>query len=65
MDAEDKQFSLTVSIGIMGDAPSAGDNADSWLKEADDALYAAKEGGRNKVVLAKSCSSVAQITGDK
>lgn len=65
LDAEDKQFSLTVSIGIMGDAPSAGDNADSWLKEADDALYAAKEGGRNKVVLAKSCSSVAQITGDK
>ena len=41
----------------MGDAPASGDNADSWLKEADDALYIAKEEGRNQCVLAKACSS--------
>jgi PleD family two-component response regulator len=54
-DASGITFSITVSIGLMGDEPSFGCSADFWLKEADDALYKAKEGGRNKVVLSPSC----------
>jgi GGDEF domain-containing protein len=54
-DASGITFSITVSIGLMGDEPSLGCSADFWLKEADDALYKAKEGGRNKVVLSPSC----------
>jgi diguanylate cyclase (GGDEF)-like protein len=51
-------FSITVSIGVMGDEPSRGDSADYWLKEADDALYKAKDLGRNRVELAVSCPSI-------
>jgi GGDEF domain-containing protein len=53
-----------MSIGIMGDAPNiAGSDgvtaelsAESWLKHADDALYTAKEEGRNRVVLSAACT---------
>ncbi|MEH6449082.1 MAG: diguanylate cyclase [Oleispira sp.] len=54
---EGHSFSMTVSLGLMGDEPRSGDSADYWLKEADDALYKAKESGRNKVVLAANCST--------
>jgi diguanylate cyclase (GGDEF)-like protein len=54
---EGHSFSMTVSLGLMGDEPKSGDSADYWLKEADDALYQAKESGRNKVVLAANCST--------
>jgi len=39
---------LTASIGVTVVAP--GDERDRMLKRADDALYAAKAGGRNRVV---------------
>ncbi|MBF0481318.1 MAG: diguanylate cyclase [Desulfovibrionaceae bacterium] len=42
--------SFTVSIGVA--AMSGGDSLDVLLARADDALYAAKRGGRNKVMLA-------------
>lgn len=58
LNAEGTSFSITVSIGLMGDEPSSGDSADYWLKEADDALYQAKETGRNRVVLAASCPTI-------
>jgi len=60
LNAEGIEFSLTVSIGVMGDAPTARDSADLWLKEADDALYLAKEGGRNQVLLAGVCAKKAK-----
>ena len=57
LKADGIEFSISVSIGLMGDEPSSGDSSDYWLKEADDALYKAKDEGRNKVVLASSCST--------
>jgi diguanylate cyclase (GGDEF)-like protein len=57
LDACGQTYSLTVSLGVMGDEPSSGDSADYWLKEADDALYKAKKQGRNQVVLAVGCTT--------
>jgi diguanylate cyclase (GGDEF)-like protein len=41
---------VTVSIGVGELRP--GEDAKDWLKRIDEALYAAKEGGRNRVVSA-------------
>ena len=38
---------VTVSIGVGGLDP--GDSVESWLRETDAAMYAAKEGGRDRV----------------
>ena len=42
---------VTVSIGVAW-APEHGLTRDDLVKTADDALYRAKEGGRNQVVMA-------------
>jgi predicted signal transduction protein with EAL and GGDEF domain len=39
---------ITISVGVAA-FPEAGDNPQLVLKAADDALYRAKEGGRNRV----------------
>jgi diguanylate cyclase (GGDEF)-like protein len=42
---------FTISMGIAELSPEI-ESADAWLKKADEALYQAKEGGRNQVVVA-------------
>ncbi|AFY61041.1 PAS domain-containing protein [Synechococcus sp. PCC 6312] len=42
---------LTVSIGIQCGIPRPGQPPQTWLKAADDALYLAKEKGRNQYVV--------------
>lgn len=43
---------LTVSIGVASIVPAAGDSFENLLQRADQALYLAKDSGRNTAVLA-------------
>jgi diguanylate cyclase (GGDEF)-like protein len=45
-----ERISVTVSVGVAGYPQPAFDSPDALLKSADDALYRAKSGGRNRVV---------------
>ncbi|MGE0973125.1 GGDEF domain-containing protein (plasmid) [Klebsiella sp. WOUb02] len=51
----DKGFIVTstVSIGVVFSKPSPGDTIEDYLKKADDALYDAKNMGKNRVVFTK------------
>lgn len=44
-------FRLTISIGVAIGTPDARDTVDRFLSVADEALYEAKESGRNRVVV--------------
>jgi diguanylate cyclase (GGDEF)-like protein len=48
--AGDQQGSFTASIGVA--ERRAGESRDDWFKRADEALYRAKDEGRNRVVAA-------------
>jgi diguanylate cyclase len=43
---------VTVSIGVCSDSPHVYDNSGRFVREADEALYAAKRLGRNRVEVA-------------
>lgn len=48
--ADGKHIRLSMSIGIAGlEADSDGENIDSFVKRADDAMYASKQGGKDRV----------------
>src|SRR5262249_6936195 len=47
---EDKPFSLTVSLGVAFTSGDATLSAAGLIRQADDKLYQAKRGGRNRVV---------------
>jgi diguanylate cyclase (GGDEF)-like protein/PAS domain S-box-containing protein len=51
IDGEGEQISTTVSIGIAA-YPAHGDDVNQLIKQADEALYLAKERGRNQVATA-------------
>lgn len=42
---------ITVSIGLCGSDGATGQPPEQWLAHADAALYRAKEGGRNRVIV--------------
>ncbi len=44
---------VTISVGIVSGVPGTDSDPAEFLKAADDALYEAKRGGRNRVVLGK------------
>ncbi|MGE4267912.1 MAG: transporter substrate-binding domain-containing protein [Deferribacterales bacterium] len=49
VNVEGKSISMTVSIGVFSLMPDSGDTLDDVVRKADDALYKAKENGRNRV----------------
>ncbi len=49
-----KHIRLSMSIGIAGlEADRQGENIDSFVKRADDAMYVAKQGGKDRVSIVK------------
>lgn len=45
----DTLIPVTASLGVAGGPPQASDSLESYLSRADEALYRAKDEGRNRV----------------
>jgi diguanylate cyclase (GGDEF)-like protein len=56
-----KAIQVTVSIGAASLSPDCLSKADTLLRDADEALYRAKSGGRNMVCLSGKCESQAMM----
>ena len=67
IDADDGQFSLTASFGVAEFQPQGEDNQSSLINQADQALYRAKQQGRNQVCSAERAPARADsaVTGDE
>mgnify|MGYP006307887101 CR=1 FL=1 len=52
LDADGREVPVTISVGVA--SLNAGMSLDTLVREADKALYRAKEKGRNRVELAAS-----------
>ena len=53
---------ITVSIGVCD--VSVADSAEDWLQQADEALYRAKAGGRNRVEQVASLVQLPEVLGE-
>lgn len=56
-ECDEREFLVTVSVGVAQLVD--GDNAESWIDSADQALYKAKQGGKDRVEHAKRAISSA------
>lgn len=57
LDYQGKKVGTTISAGIMSLVPDFNSNSDSMISCADKALYAAKEAGRNSVIISGGASA--------
>ena len=64
LDHREIDRSVTVSIGVACEVPLRGNGLDTLVHRADDAMYQAKQQGRNRVVVATGsfCSAISDVT---
>lgn len=60
---ETTQVKLTVSVGVASRVPTQHESYGTLLRQADNALYRAKEQGRNRVVVAQNAIKEAKTDG--
>lgn len=58
MNYQDKSFNVTASIGVSSVRPGSLETDTEIVCKADEALYAAKVQGRNRVVVSPQCSKL-------
>jgi len=58
LEFENHSMSRTASIGVASLQEGDASSSDEFLKQADQALYVAKQSGRNRVVMAQDVETV-------
>lgn len=58
IEHEGNVYSVTMSFGVLTDIPESQDDMAKFVKHADEALYKAKEAGRNRVKVATISSDL-------